>query len=1433
MEIKNSMRQWRSYNVNIISNELPIIELNNKGVIYPFLGKDHPFSNFAYAKFNYDNYEWCCTEQAYVAVKAAFFNRGDIVEQVKGMTHMDEVSELTTKSRKIIASTGAQTTFKGVHPREYKFLGKEIEGSKKQTEEWNEKSEQILETLVIQKFTQNTHLGELLIGTKDNWIIEANGNDPVWGVGKYQNNPSLKDWSPNSKEFGLNKMGKILVKVREIIKGNIQSQESQEVIPEDPRGINNNQSSQGENTTFVIDTVMDQQKERTTNEWATSSSGWENTPNKETEKNTTEESGINPNDLPDECRVTSSPDADTGDPTLKDKGIPKYLIARAVEDKVIGARISGVGPFFMEIPDTVFTNPSRRLQMGDLVFVEEWEVREGFEKLGKLAVDYMQDWSGRYTPWMTSGVIQHQATATKAEMVLLRPGNWVTGIVENIKMKRGKLLSAEVMAPNMLRSQLINTRQMTQIRPHQLKKGGIIEVELAQVINPQVWRMGNNYILPEKTPFKRGDEYWAHQNDVIIGSRPSRVQEKYPLMPTHTKDQQEKTMAALAAVAACHRNREDQALRKCAVVTTLNRSAADRAREKTLEDTLELWFSYRPNNLADLEAYSSAFDADTPCLIKVNDPDLKPCAKGEVKEITKGVNAEGFWFEVLLRARHEEAHNYNSSYEHWEGIVGEGWEVQITPIANLKRLQRREDVLSSGFPLALAHSGHMVAPILRTLIGIEGDPPLPSTFNPLENDHPAMKRLNPQQLETVKLFLDGETRLLYQQAPPGAGKTLVSGVAIAAAIRRHPDAVVLAVAPINVAVCELAEDTTKAMSVAGEVVPMLALFSGSGKFKYQQRIEQVGSHLLVWRIKDEDIRDPLMARAGKKVERYERDVKVAPKIAQERTVAFELTQIKRFKVIFMTHSLAEELQLFLDASPDSPDPKKEVISPLITHMVIDEVGQAQHNSVISSVSQFPNLKKLLMTGDYLQLQVHQPSQPMVIRDKLGMNSVLDRLRDCNGVSFVRLTTSYRSHPKLVNCLALSVYEPNGEQLRPGLSESQRDLLTNQIGLNLPIQNTPIILIQQNTAVEMDATSFSLTNGGHTITTVTLLRELVPPLASRRMKILVIGLYTAQVSDIKRAIKEYNWSNVTCSTCDAIQSQEADLVILTTTKTSVQQKQSSEEEKGLFWSDPRRTNVALSRARYGLIVIGDLPFLCQKGEVWEKFVLEACKQTVVVTPAFIELMKSGNIQRVNGVIADYKGEIPIAWDFYEKMKIDNNLVTRTPQVQQAMECESTPSTSGQAIQPVQITSTQTPAPGGYQGYYGPTTAPPVSQPQWTQPVQMPQPPQHQLQHPQQSGGPVIGGIYQKQIIGVPLPSNVPQVTQCSGCHSIVPNVHEDICDYSPCMVCHGIAPHLKGQCPRRPCGYCYIMGHQRDSCPHAPCSWCGQQGHAKINCMYRR
>ncbi|CAK5081318.1 unnamed protein product [Meloidogyne enterolobii] len=171
----------------------------------------------------------------------------------------------------------------------------------------------------------------------------------------------------------------------------------------------------------------------------------------------------------------------------------------------------------------------------------------------------------------------------------------------------------------------------------------------------------------------------------------------------------------------------------------------------------------------------------------------------------------------------------------------------------------------------------------------------------------------------------------------------------------------------------------------------------------------------------------------------------------------------------MTMALAEEFQSFLDASMASPRENKSVITPTITHMVVDEVGQCQHNAILSTICQYRNLRKLLLTGDYLQLQVYTPSQPQVVRNKWAMNSIIGIVQDYAGISNNRLVVSFRSHPSIVRCLEASVYRPAGEQFRAGLTEAQRNLLTDEIGINLPVQTCPIVLIHQNTMTMQDAT----------------------------------------------------------------------------------------------------------------------------------------------------------------------------------------------------------------------------------------------------------------------------------------------------------------------------------------------------------------------------
>lgn len=127
----------------------------------------------------------------------------------------------------------------------------------------------------------------------------------------------------------------------------------------------------------------------------------------------------------------------------------------------------------------------------------------------------------------------------------------------------------------------------------------------------------------------------------------------------------------------------------------------------------------------------------------------------------------------------------------------------------------------------------------------------------------------------------------------------------------------------------------------------------------------------------------------------------------------------------------------------------------------------------------------------------------------------------------------------------------------------------------------------------------------------------------------------------------NWGRVQVSTVDSIQSQEADLVILLTTRTRTSRAEQIDLEKGEFWSDSKRSNVALSKPRHGLFVIGDLTLLSRKGDVWRRFIWEARKFTVVVDRRYLDLMSSGTAKRLGEILAGADGEVPRAVDFYRE------------------------------------------------------------------------------------------------------------------------------------------------------------------------------------------
>lgn len=95
---------------------------------------------------------------------------------------------------------------------------------------------------------------------------------------------------------------------------------------------------------------------------------------------------------------------------------------------------------------------------------------------------------------------------------------------------------------------------------------------------------------------------------------------------------------------------------------------------------------------------------------------------------------------------------------------------------------------------------------------------------------------------------------------------------------------------------------------------------------------------------------------------------------------------------------------------------------------------------------------------------------------------------------------------------------------------------------------------------------------------------------------VISPYKGQVNILQKMIEENNWEqNIEVNTVDGFQGKEKDIIFITT----VRSKDSISDSIG-FLKDYRRLNVAITRAKYALIIIGDRDFL-KKNKIWKRLI----------------------------------------------------------------------------------------------------------------------------------------------------------------------------------------------------------------------------------------
>jgi regulator of nonsense transcripts 1 len=448
--------------------------------------------------------------------------------------------------------------------------------------------------------------------------------------------------------------------------------------------------------------------------------------------------------------------------------------------------------------------------------------------------------------------------------------------------------------------------------------------------------------------------------------------------------------------------------------------------------------------------------------------------------------------------------------------------------------------------------------IFSLLMGHQGvEQPMLKVPVPAELSAPGLPLLNHSQAHAVKTVLTRPLSLI--QGPPGTGKTVTSASIVyhLASLNQGP---ILVVAPSNVAVDHLTEKihktglrvvriAAKCREDVSSAVSFLALH------EQVKNIPSSGSVELAKLIQLKEDRGELSA---KDEQRYLKLLR-----------ASEQAILKAAQIICCTCVGAGDARLkgyrfravILDEATQAVEP--EALIPIVHHT-----------------------KQLVLIGDHRQLG------PVILNKaavKAGLNQSLFERLILLGLRPIRLQVQYRMHPCLSEFPSNHFYEGS---LQNGVTAAERQ--RRSLDFPWPSLTSPMFFLSTGGSEEISSSGTSYLNraeASHVEKIVTrLLKCAILP-----SQIGVITPYDGQRAFIQQLmqlsgpLRKDMYAEVEVASVDAFQGREKDYIILSCVR--------SNDHQGIgFLSDPRRLNVALTRAKYGLVVLGN-PRVLGKDPLW--------------------------------------------------------------------------------------------------------------------------------------------------------------------------------------------------------------------------------------------
>jgi len=454
---------------------------------------------------------------------------------------------------------------------------------------------------------------------------------------------------------------------------------------------------------------------------------------------------------------------------------------------------------------------------------------------------------------------------------------------------------------------------------------------------------------------------------------------------------------------------------------------------------------------------------------------------------------------------------------------------------------------------------------LKQLIRIilDGEAPEKSNTN-LNYHNPLLNETQNEAIKNIKLAKD----IALVHGPPGTGKTTTMVEAIIDCISTEKQ--VLICAPSNAAVDLLVE---KLHNSGVDVVRMGHPARVTEEVMVHTLDVQLAEHPDAKLLKDLRKKAEELRRVGSQ---YKRNFGRA-EAAQRKLLINESKQIKDEAHMLEGHMIFDILNrtsviacTLVGAAHNLLHNRK------FQTVFIDECSQA-----IEPANWIPIMKaqRVIMAGDHLQLPPTVKSREAATQ---GLSTTLFERCMNRKHSSTMLGIQYRMHPEIMSFSNRKFYDnqlqcaPEIHQRRQLFARAALFIDTAGCGYNDELNEETL------STFNVDEARFCLQHLNQ------LISENFSDTANPTIGI--IAPYKAQVEQLNKQWKDFEWKEGlekyrTINTVDAFQGQERDIIYMSLTRSNVA------GEIG-FLADERRMNVAMTRARHLLILIGDSATLCR-------------------------------------------------------------------------------------------------------------------------------------------------------------------------------------------------------------------------------------------------